>query len=36
MELRSQLLEQIVFNKRPEIEEHLLTDMDKSTHGVHL
>ena len=36
MELPSKLLEQIAFNKRPKIEEHMLTDMDKSTQGVHL
>ena len=36
MELPSKLLEQIVFNTRPEIEEHLLIIMDKSTHEEHL
>ena len=32
MELPSKLLEQIAFNTRPIIEEHLLLIMDKSTH----
>ena len=36
MELPSKLLEQIVFNTRPKIEEHLLIVMDKSTHEEHL
>ena len=36
MELRSKLLEQIAFNTRPKIEEHMLIVMDKSTHEEHL
>ena len=32
MELPSKLLEQIAFNTRPKIEEHMLIVMDKSTH----
>ena len=36
MELPSKLLEQIAFNTRPKIEEHLLISMDKSTHEEHL
>ena len=36
MELLSKLLEQIAFNTRPKIEEHMLIVMDKSTHEVHL
>ena len=32
MELPCKLLEQIAFNTRPKIEEHMLTVMDKSTH----
>ena len=36
MELRSKLLEQIAFNTRPKIEEHMLIIMDKSTHEEHL
>ena len=32
MELPSKLLEQIVFNTRPKIEEHMLKIMDKNTH----
>ena len=36
MELPSKLLEQIVFNTKPEIEEHMLNVMDKSTHEEHL
>ena len=35
MELRSKLLEQIAFNTRPKIEEHMLISMDKSTHEGH-
>ena len=31
MELPSKLLEQIAFNTRPKIEEHMLVVMDKST-----
>ena len=34
--LSSKLLEQIAFNTRPKIEEHLLIIMDKSTHEEHL
>ena len=36
MELPSKLLEQIAFNTRPKIEEHMLIFMDKSTHEEHL
>ena len=36
MELPSKLVEQIAFNTRPEIEEHMLIVMDKSTHEEHL
>ena len=36
MELPRKLLEQIAFNTRPKIEEHLLIVMDKSTHEEHL
>ena len=36
MELPSKLLEQIDFNTRPKIEEHMLIIMDKSTHEEHL
>ena len=36
MELPSKLLEQIAFNKRPKIEEHVLIVMDKSTHEENL
>ena len=36
MELPSKLLEQIAFNKRPKIEEHMLIIMDKSVHEEHL
>ena len=36
MELPSKLLEKMAFNTRPEIEEHMLLAMDKSTHGEHL
>ena len=36
MELPSKLLEQIAFNARPKIEEHMLILMDKSTHQEHL
>ena len=36
MELSSKILEQRVFNTRPKIEEHMLIDMDKSTHEEHL
>ena len=36
MELPSKLLEQIAFNTRPKIEEHLLIVMCKSTHEEHL
>ena len=36
MELPSELLEQIAFNTRPNIEEHLLIVMDKSIHEEHL
>ena len=32
----SKLLEQIAFNTRPKIEEHMLVVMDKSTHEEHL
>ena len=36
MELPSKILEQIAFNTRPKIEEHMLIVMDKSTHEEHL
>ena len=36
MELPSKLLEQIAFNTRPKIEEHMLIVMVKSTHEDHL
>ena len=36
MELPSKLLEQIAFNTRPKIEEHMLVIMDKSNHEEHL
>ena len=36
MELPSKLLEQIAFNTRSRIEEHMLILMDKSTHEEHL
>ena len=36
MELPSKLSEQIAFNTRPKIEEHMLNIMDKSTHEEHL
>ena len=36
MELPSKLLEQIAFNTRSKIEEHMLIVMDKSTHEEHL
>ena len=36
MELPSNLLEQIAFNTRPKIEEHMLIVMNKSTHEEHL
>ena len=36
MELPSKILEQIAFNTRPKIEEHMLIVMDKSIHEEHL
>ena len=36
METQSKLLEQIAFNTRPKISEHMLIIMDKSTHEEHL
>ena len=36
MELPSKFLEQIAFNIRPKIEEHILIGVDKSTHEEHL
>ena len=36
MELPSKLLEQIAFNTRQKIKEHMLLVMDKSTHEEHL
>ena len=36
MELPSKLLQQIAYNTRPKIEEHMLIVMDKSTHEEHL
>ena len=35
-ELPSKILEQIAFNTRPKIEEHMLIVMNKSTHEEHL
>ena len=34
--LPSKILEQIAFNTRPKIEEHMLIIMNKSTHEEHL
>ena len=36
MELPTKLIEQIAFNTKPKIEEHMLIVMDKSTHEEHL
>ena len=36
MEFPSKLLEQIAFNTRPKIEEHMLIVMDENTHEEHL
>ena len=36
MEQPSNLLEQVAFNTRPKIEEHILVLLDKSTHEEHL
>ena len=36
MELPSKLLEQVVYNTRSKIENHMLNSMDKSTHEEHL
>ena len=36
MELPSKLLEQIAFNTRSKVDEHMLIVMDKSTHEEHL
>ena len=36
MELSSKLLEEIAYNTRPKIEEHMLIVMDQSTHEEHL
>ena len=36
MELPSRLLEQIVHNTRPKIEEHMLIVVNKSTHEEHI
>ena len=36
MELPGKILEQIAFNRRPNIEEHMLVVMDKSAHEKHL
>ena len=36
MELPSKLLEEIVYNTRSKIEEHILIIMDESTHEEHL
>ena len=35
MELPSELLEQMAFNTRPKIEEHMLIILDKSIHEEH-
>ena len=36
MEIASKLLEQIAYNTRPKIEEHILIIINKSTHEEHL
>ena len=36
MEFPSKLLEQIAFNTRPKIEEHMLIVMNSSSHEEHL
>ena len=36
MDLHSKILEQIAYNTRPKIEEHMLINMDKNTHEEHL
>ena len=36
MELPSKLLEQIAYNTKPKMEEHMLIVIDKSTHEEHL
>ena len=36
MELPSKLLQQIAYNTRPKVEEHMVIVMDKSTHEEHL
>ena len=36
MELSSKILEQMAFNTRPNIEEHMLIAMDKSTYEENL
>ena len=36
MELPSKIIEQIVFNTRPKIEEHKLIIMNEGTHEEHL
>ena len=36
MELTSKLIEEIAFDTRAKIEEHMLSVMDKSTHEEHL
>ena len=36
MELPSKILELIAFNKRPKIEKHMLSVIDKSVHAEHL
>ena len=36
MEPSTKILEQIAFNTRPKMEEHMLLVMDKSTHEEHL
>ena len=36
MELPSKLLEQIAYNTRPKIQEHMLIVMDRSIHEEHL
>ena len=36
MELPSKLIEQISFNARPKLEEHMLVVMDRSTHEEHV
>ena len=36
MELPSKIFQEIAYNTRPKIEEHMLVVMDKATHEDHL